>query len=214
MSSIGRIHENIQCDKSICMNSFYKASDEILTRNNSVSSFACMHTQPLQSCPTLRDPMDCSPPGSSVHGILQVREYWSGLPCPPPGYLPNPGIEPASLVLQVDSFTHWATWRATDAFILVLVPILCSYYLIVRFYVDTQIHNGQGFSDINMYRILEIFLYWSPQIQWRRYLDRCSHDSLGCIGCPEHCQWRRGKRRRQPSTRRKCSVFQGEGSKQ
>jgi len=27
----------------------------------------------LQSCPTLRDPMDCSPPGSSVHGILQAR---------------------------------------------------------------------------------------------------------------------------------------------
>ena len=26
-----------------------------------------------QLCPTLRDPMDCSPPGSSVHGILQVR---------------------------------------------------------------------------------------------------------------------------------------------
>ena len=26
-----------------------------------------------QSCPTLRDPMDCSPPGSSVHGILQAR---------------------------------------------------------------------------------------------------------------------------------------------
>ena len=27
----------------------------------------------VQSCPTLCDPMDCSPPGSSVHGILQVR---------------------------------------------------------------------------------------------------------------------------------------------
>ena len=26
-----------------------------------------------QSCPTLRNPMDCSPPGSSVHGILQAR---------------------------------------------------------------------------------------------------------------------------------------------
>jgi len=26
-----------------------------------------------QSCPTLRDPMDCSPPSSSVHGILQAR---------------------------------------------------------------------------------------------------------------------------------------------
>ena len=27
----------------------------------------------LQSCPTLSDPMDCSPPGSSVHGIFQAR---------------------------------------------------------------------------------------------------------------------------------------------
>ena len=27
----------------------------------------------LQSCPTLCDPMDCSPPGSSIHGILQAR---------------------------------------------------------------------------------------------------------------------------------------------
>ena len=26
-----------------------------------------------QSCPTLRDPMDCRPPGSSVHGIFQAR---------------------------------------------------------------------------------------------------------------------------------------------
>ena len=24
------------------------------------------------------------------------QEYWSGLPCPPPGYLPDPGIEPIS----------------------------------------------------------------------------------------------------------------------
>ena len=26
-----------------------------------------------QSCPTLSDPMDCSPPGSSVHGVVQAR---------------------------------------------------------------------------------------------------------------------------------------------
>ena len=36
-----------------------------------------------QSCPALCNPMDCSPPGSSVHGILQ-EEYWSGLPFPFP----------------------------------------------------------------------------------------------------------------------------------
>ena len=32
-----------------------------------------MRAKLLQSCPTLCDPMDCSPPGSSVHGILQTR---------------------------------------------------------------------------------------------------------------------------------------------
>ena len=30
-------------------------------------------TEVAQSCPTLSDPVDCSPPGSSVHGILQAR---------------------------------------------------------------------------------------------------------------------------------------------
>ena len=33
----------------------------------------CMHAQLLQSCPTLCNSMDCNPPGSSVHGILQAR---------------------------------------------------------------------------------------------------------------------------------------------
>ena len=55
-----------------------------------------------QSCLTLCDPMDYSLPGSSVHGILR-QEYWSGLPFPSPGDLPNPGIEPGSPVLQADS---------------------------------------------------------------------------------------------------------------
>ena len=54
------------------------------------------------SCPTLCGPMDCSPPGPSVLGILQA-EYWSGLPFPFPGDLPDPGIEPRSLTLQADS---------------------------------------------------------------------------------------------------------------
>ena len=46
--------------------------------------------------------MDCSTPGSAVHGFSR-QEYWSGLPCPPPGNLPDPGIEPGSPALQVDS---------------------------------------------------------------------------------------------------------------
>ena len=46
--------------------------------------------------------MDCSPPGSCVHGILQA-EYWSGLLFSSPGDLPDPGIKPGSPALQVDS---------------------------------------------------------------------------------------------------------------
>ena len=34
---------------------------------------SCVYGKLLQSCPTLRDPMDCSLPGFSVHGILQAR---------------------------------------------------------------------------------------------------------------------------------------------
>ena len=40
----------------------------------------------VQSCPTLCDPMDCSLPGSSIHGIFQAK-YWSGVPLPSPHYM-------------------------------------------------------------------------------------------------------------------------------
>ena len=56
----------------------------------------------FQSCLTLCNPMDCSPPGSSFMGFSR-QEYWSGLPFPSPGDLPNPGIEPGSPALQADS---------------------------------------------------------------------------------------------------------------
>ena len=46
-----------------------------------------------KSCPTLCNPMDCSPPGSSVHGFFR-QEYWGGLPFASPGDLPDPGLNP------------------------------------------------------------------------------------------------------------------------
>ena len=55
-----------------------------------------------QSCPTLCDPMDCVPPGSSVLGIYQAR-IRSGLPFLSPGNFPQPEIEPGSPALQADS---------------------------------------------------------------------------------------------------------------
>ena len=64
-------------------------------------------------CPDLCDPMDCSPPGSSVHGIFQ-QEYWSGLLFPSPGDLPDPGIEPKSPALVAGFFTSEQSGKATD----------------------------------------------------------------------------------------------------
>ena len=52
-----------------------------------------------QSCPTLCDPMDYT-----IHGILQAR-ILKGQPFPSPEDLPNPGTEPRSPALQVDSLT-------------------------------------------------------------------------------------------------------------
>ena len=52
-------------------------------------------------------------------------EYWNGLPCPPSGDLPNPGIKPVSACVSCIAggfFTHWATWEAHSNLIL-LMPI-------------------------------------------------------------------------------------------
>ena len=51
---------------------------------------------------TLCDPINCSLPGSSVHGILQTR-ILECVAISSPGDLPNPEIDPGSLALQADS---------------------------------------------------------------------------------------------------------------
>ena len=56
----------------------------------------------IQSCLILCDPVDCSPPGSSVYGILQARILEKAA-IPFPGDLPNPGIKLKSPALQADS---------------------------------------------------------------------------------------------------------------
>ena len=68
----------------------------------------------LHACLTLCDPMNYNLLGSSAHRIPQAR-IWSGLPCPPPGDLPDPGMEHTSLMspaLAGGFFTSSATWEA------------------------------------------------------------------------------------------------------
>ena len=53
----------------------------------------CVHAQ---SCPALCDPMDCVACQAPLSMEFSKKEYWSGLPFPIPGDLPDPGIEPTS----------------------------------------------------------------------------------------------------------------------
>ena len=61
--------------------------------------------------------MDCSPPGSSVQGILR-QESWSGEPCPPQGTLdrlPEDPPEPTA-ALEPSAAPQWAqSWPLTPA---------------------------------------------------------------------------------------------------
>ena len=58
-------------------------------------SHAC-RSRYAPSCPTLCDPVGCSPPGPLSMGFSR-QESWSGLPFPSPGDLTDPGIKPMSL---------------------------------------------------------------------------------------------------------------------
>ena len=66
--------------------------------------------------------MDCSPPGSSVQG-LSSQDYWSGLPFPSPQDLPNPGIKPTSLALQVDSLLSEPSGKPPQFSDIIKIPL-------------------------------------------------------------------------------------------
>ena len=76
--------------------------------------------------------MYCSLPDSSVHGFS--RQYWSELPCPPPGDLPDPGIKPVSGMspaLAGEFFTTSAIWDSSPICLLwntVLLHCVQHYY--------------------------------------------------------------------------------------
>ena len=67
----------------------------------------------LQLCPTLCNPMDCVASQAPLSMGFSRQEYW--MPFPSPGYLPNPGIKPVSLMspaLAGGFFTTSTTWKS------------------------------------------------------------------------------------------------------
>ena len=74
-----------------------------------------MHAKLLQSCLTLCNPMDCSPPGSSVRGILQARIL---------EWVAQPGIELEDV--SYISLLHWQAGSQRQYSIILKVPGLLS----------------------------------------------------------------------------------------
>ena len=74
-----------------------------------------------QSCPTLLDPMDCSPPASSSVGFSR-QEYWSGLPLPSPGKLPQ-----ERTISDNDNFSVSVQFSSvTQSYLTLCDPMNCS----------------------------------------------------------------------------------------
>ena len=85
---------------TVSQNAIHTSVCDILSHSNIMKAYAPCLVAKL--CPTLCDPMDCSLTVSCPWGFSR-QEYWSGLPCLPPGDLHNPGIELRSPSLQADS---------------------------------------------------------------------------------------------------------------
>ena len=79
------------------------------------TSGVCLVTQ---LCPTVCDPMDCSPPTEDPRLFCTCgfsrQEYWSGLPSPPPGDLPNPRDQNEVSHIAGRFFTIWALREAHE----------------------------------------------------------------------------------------------------
>ena len=66
--------------------------------------YVCVFMKSLQPFSTLCDPKDCNHQSPEFMRFSR-QEYWSGLPCPSPGDLPDPGIKPSSPALAGGFFT-------------------------------------------------------------------------------------------------------------
>ena len=88
------------------------------------------------------DRIDCQ---ASLFMGFPRQEYWSGLPFPSPGDLPEPGIEPGSPVFQADSLSAEPPGKLVTRYILTLISIS----------INRSMHTSQGFAP------------WVRKIPWR-----------------------------------------------
>ena len=93
----------------------FKAINEVENPSHPLNNWPCMHAESLHSSPTLKWTAACQTPLSLG---FSRKEHWSGLPCPPPGDLPDPGIKPASLTSPALAGGFCATSAPREALII------------------------------------------------------------------------------------------------
>ena len=146
--------------------------------SENVSNHPCIghierwESEVAQSCPTLGNCMDCSLPGSSILGILR-QEYWSGLPLPSPGDLPDPGIEPGSpalwadaltsepplLILKVDSFGWWWSLSELTSFCFITyVSLYCGILYTKSSLEEVNFNPLSGIHFFLLYRSQQVII--------------------------------------------------------
>jgi len=109
----------------------------------------CMHAKLLQSCPTLCNPMDCNPSGSSVHGILQARTLgWVAIS--------------SSRGSSQSRDQTWLTWLSN---LTTTEPpgkpccLICYYKSFLSIYQDTKDNVWWFYLQLYM---LHITVFWKP----------------------------------------------------
>ena len=110
------------------------------------------------------------------------QEYWSGLPCPPPGDLPDPGMDPTPLMpamLAGGFFTSWATWEVHKKVVNFIECFFCIYgYDRRRQWQPTPVllpgksHGWRSLEACSSWR------HWQLDTTERLHF----HFSLSCIG--------------------------------
>ena len=97
-----------------------------------------------QSCTTLHDPVNRGARQSPLAIESSKQEYWTGLPFPPPGDLPNPAIEPRCPALQADSLSTEPQGSPGLHKMLVISPVSCDSFRTVtssfKLYVQPTLH--------------------------------------------------------------------------
>ena len=120
-----------------------------------------MRAKLLQLCPTFCDPMNCSLPDSSVHGILQARILgWVAMPFQ--GIFPTQGLNLSLLWLLPcwQILYHWATYTGG------LIPV----YLLLDVYLLNSMPRSDWGSYINITGFQAVALF-SSQLSWIRFND-------------------------------------------